>query len=172
MSLKYVIKKSVAKIGPKAGQTIYYAQPAAQDSVTFHSLCKRIAEESSLTSADVKGILDRLVNILTEELPNGKTVRIGELGSFRLSFGSKQLDDPKSFSVDQIQKHRLVFIPSAELKSIPARGKLRPGSSALAFDYERVEPQPKKKPGAGDNQTPSPSGPDSGGDQGSTGGGL
>ena len=89
MSLKYVIKKSVAKIGPKAGQTIYYAQPAAQDSVTFHSLCKRIAEESALTSADVKGILDRLVNILSEELPNGKTVRIGELGSFRLSFGSK-----------------------------------------------------------------------------------
>ena len=77
MSLKYVIKKSVAKIGPKAGQTIYYAQPAAQDSVTFHSLCKRIAEESALTSADVKGILDRLVNILSEELPNGKTVRIG-----------------------------------------------------------------------------------------------
>ena len=104
MSLKYVIKKSVAKIGPKAGQTIYYAQPAAQDSVTFHSLCKRIAEESALTSADVKGILDRLVNILSEELPNGKTVRIGELGSFRLSFGSKQLDDPKNFSVNQIQK--------------------------------------------------------------------
>ena len=100
MSLKDVIKKSVAKIGPKAGQTIYYAQPAAQDSVTFHSLCKRIAEESALTSADVKGILDRLVNILSEELPNGKTVRIGELGSFRLSFGSKQLDDPKNFSVD------------------------------------------------------------------------
>ena len=82
------------------------------------------------------------------------------------------MDDPKNFSVDQIQKHRLVFIPSAELKSIPARGKLRPGSSALAFDYERVEPQPKKKPGTGDNQTPSPSTPGGGGGQGGTGGGL
>lgn len=171
MPLKYVLKKSAATIGPNKGKSVYSAQPAAQDIITFHSLCKRIAEESSLTSADVKGILDRLVNILSDELPNGKTVRIGELGSFRLSFGSPQVLNPKEFSVDQIGRHRLVYVPSAEIKGIIARGKIRPGSSALAFTYERVEPQPKKKP-TGQPASPSTSTEHSSGAEGSIGGGL
>ena len=57
--------------------------------VSFDELCESIAEETALTSADVKSCFDRLPRILARHLKEGRNVLLGEFGSMRLAVGSK-----------------------------------------------------------------------------------
>ncbi|MDR1098459.1 MAG: hypothetical protein LBL57_10040 [Tannerella sp.] len=49
----------------------------------------------------------------------GKSVKPGELGTFRVSFTSEGVEDPKDFTVDKISGVRILFTPSTELKKKP-----------------------------------------------------
>jgi predicted histone-like DNA-binding protein len=46
----------------------------------------------------------------------GKSVNLGELGTFRVSFTSEGTEEPKDFTVDKISDIHILFVPSTELK--------------------------------------------------------
>jgi predicted histone-like DNA-binding protein len=46
----------------------------------------------------------------------GKSVNLGELGTFRVSFSSEGVEDPADFNVSKISGVHVVFTPSMELK--------------------------------------------------------
>lgn len=94
----------------------FYAQAVNNGYVSFKELCTEIAENCTLTSADVKAVMDRMNYILDKNLQAGRIVQFGELGNFRLSVGSSGSKDAKKFDNSQIRKPKIVFTPGAALQ--------------------------------------------------------
>lgn len=95
----------------------YYAQAVNNGYVAFDELCLEIAENCTLTSADVKAVMDRMNYILDKNLKAGRIVQFGEIGSFRLAVGSTGSVDVKSFNASLIKKPKIVFTPGSKLQT-------------------------------------------------------
>lgn len=81
--IKYVIQ---AKKNPlKKEEVKYYPQMAPSTPVTLAQIVKRVEKRSTVSSSDVKAVLDALQYEVIEALAAGNTVRLGDLGSFRLT---------------------------------------------------------------------------------------
>lgn len=80
--IKYVIR---AKKNPLTKEVEYYPQMAPTTSVSLAQVIKHVEKRSTVSSADVKAVLDALQYEVIDALQNGNTVRLGDLGSFRLS---------------------------------------------------------------------------------------
>lgn len=94
----------------------FYAQAVNNGYVPFTELCADIAEGCTLTSADVKAVLDRMNFMLDKHLKAGRIVQFGEIGNFRLALGSSGSLSTKGFNTSQIKKPRIVFHPGDKLQ--------------------------------------------------------
>lgn len=119
MSFKYkLVQRKDFSEGASEDAKLYYAQALNNGTVSFEELCENIAEESALSSADVKGVFDRLVRQLKTHLQNGRTVVIDGFGSFRQTVGSRGSIQEEDFdAATMMKKPRIVFTPSKDLKS-------------------------------------------------------
>ena len=95
----------------------YYAQAVNNGYVAFDELCGEIAENCTLTSADVKAVMDRMNYILDKNLKAGRIVQFGEIGNFRLAVGSAGAATTKEFSTSLIKKPKIVFTPGSKLQT-------------------------------------------------------
>ena len=82
-----------------------------------------IGARSTVSSADVKAVMDNLNFILDMELRAGRIVQLGEFGNFRLSLSSNGASDKKSFSQADVKGARVIFTPGASCV-IPKAGRL------------------------------------------------
>lgn len=81
--IKYVIQ---AKKNPQKKEEVkYYPQIAPSTPMTLTQIVKRVEKRSTVSSADVKAVLDALQYEVIDALENGNSVRFGDLGSFRLT---------------------------------------------------------------------------------------
>lgn len=94
----------------------FYAQAVNNGYVLFTELCSDIAETCTLTSADVKAVLDRMNYMLDKHLKAGRIVQFGEIGNFRLALGSTGSLTEKDFSTSQIKQPKIVFTPGSKLR--------------------------------------------------------
>lgn len=161
-TLPYKLQPRKMNVGPKAGKIIYSAAPVLGQKVSFHELCKEIADDSTVGTADVKAVLDRLSKVIVRNLKKSLAVDCGDLGIFRPSLTSKSVEDPKEFKTSMIAPARVVFTPRMEFKN-----------SLRECGFVLVRPEDDKP----DGQTTTPSTPPSsnthsGGAEGSIGGGL
>lgn len=94
----------------------FYAQAVNNGYVTFAELCTDISENCTLTSADVKAVMDRMNYTLDKNLKAGRIVQFGEIGNFRLAVGSTGAVDEKEFAASQIKTPKIVFTPGSVLR--------------------------------------------------------
>lgn len=80
--IKYVIQE---KKNPLTGEVKYYPQIAPATPMTVDQIIKRVEKRSTVSSADVKAVLDALQYEVIDALESGNSVRLGDLGSFRLT---------------------------------------------------------------------------------------
>ena len=119
MAIRYkLIARPDFRKDAEKGSKLYYAQGLSNGDVSFDELCESIAEESALSSADVKGCLDRMTRLLTANLREGRNVQLGDLGSFRLSIASSGAADEDSFSTALMKKPRVIFTPGKRLQDM------------------------------------------------------
>lgn len=125
MAIRYqlVQRKDFSKNAEKTAKK-YYATLVSNGSVSFESLCESISEETAMTSADVKSILDRLPRIINRHLIEGRNVQVGELGSFRIALRSGGTDTMEAYdAAQQMRLPSLVFTPGKLLKLDPSKLK-------------------------------------------------
>ena len=118
MSMKYklVQRKDFSK-DASPDSKLYYAQIVNNGTVDLKELCENIAEESALSSADVRGVFDRLTRQLHTHLQNGRTVVIDGFGSFRPTVGSKGVANEEDFdAATMMRTPKIVFTPHADLR--------------------------------------------------------
>lgn len=114
--IKYVIR---AKKNPIAKNVKYYPQMAPTTPVTLAQIVKRIEKRSTVSSADVKAVLDALQYEVIDALQNGNSVRLGDLGSFRLSIkadGSATSAEAKKTGANAIKAVNVQFTKSVAMR--------------------------------------------------------
>lgn len=129
--IKYVIR---AKKNPIAKIVKYYPQIAPTTPVTLAQIVKRIEKRSTVSSADVKAVLDALQYEVIEALQNGNSVRLGDLGSFRLSIkanGSTTSDEARRTGANAIKAVNVQFT-----KSTAMRDALSPSTVEFALQED------------------------------------
>ena len=117
MALQYTLvqgKDMSEGAGPDA--KLYYARAVSSGEMTFDELCEDIAETCTLTSADVKAVLDRMAWIISKNLKAGRIVQMGELGNFRLTIGSQGTITKEEFNASLIKKPKVVFHPGKRIQ--------------------------------------------------------
>ena len=99
---KLVLRPS--KPGEKDSEKKFYAVSKTNGTSSMKTLCKLISARSTVSSADVKAVLDNLNFVLDMELQEGRIVRLGDFGSFRISVSSDGVTDKKDFNTSMLQK--------------------------------------------------------------------
>jgi len=116
MSLSFRKVKRRVLNGPNKGEDMYYAMARSNGVTDLDSLCELISARSTVSSADVKGVLDSLNWVMNIQLKAGMVVQVGELGNFRLSIGSKGVEEEEKVSADLITGARIIFSPGSTLR--------------------------------------------------------
>lgn len=116
--------KVQAKKNPKTDRTAWYAQMADTQPMTLDEVNDLIEKRSTTSSADVKAVLDSLQFEVFQALRNGKTVRLGDLGSFRPTITSDGAPDRESVTAELIRRVRVRFTPSSRLRRLMDKGNV------------------------------------------------
>ncbi len=87
-----------------------------EEKISKTELTKEIANASSLSRGDVSSIIENRIDIIPKYLLMGKSVNLGELGIFRISFGSEGVDKTEDFSTSKIGGVKIAFTPGTILK--------------------------------------------------------
>ena len=107
-----------------------YAQMICGDLVTFEDFIDEVGDSTVAGSAGVKAVLDRVNVVLARHLRNGRRVSVGELGTFRLNFGSTGVVGVEDFSTGLIREPRVRFYPGKALRTMKG-----------LTSFERVTPE-------------------------------
>lgn len=111
--MKYVIR---TKRNPQNGKIKYHIQVAPVSQVDLTAIAARIERTSTVSSADIKAVLDALQYEVLDYLKNGNSVHLGDLGSFRPTIQSKGAEKLEDVKVSDIRRVRVQFMPSAGMK--------------------------------------------------------
>ena len=93
----------------------WYANPVNTGKVSQKEIAKLVEERSSLTIWDIINVIENLITELPRQLAEEKSVKLWDLGSFRLSLSSEGVEDKKKFNTSKIEP-KVIFTPSAEFK--------------------------------------------------------
>lgn len=111
--MEYVIRP---KRVPATNKIRYYMQVAPVKPVELGDIAARIERTSTVSSADIKAVLDALQYEVREQIKAGHSVRLGDLGSFRPTIACKGMDKAEDLTVRNIKRVRVQFTPSATLE--------------------------------------------------------
>lgn len=115
MSIIYKPKKAVCNI-PGKKQSGYIATKVLGSTISTNKLCKIISEKCTVTSADVKGVVEALVCEIELDLLQGYNIQLGELGTFSASLTSEVMDTPEELKPKKVRINKITFLPSVRLK--------------------------------------------------------
>lgn len=115
MSITYKARKMVSRI-PGNEKTGYFAGKVHHSTMDTRSLCDYISDRCTLTSADVKGALEALVETIEMQLSRGCSVQMGDLGTFTASITSAVVDTVEELKPKVVKVKSVVFLPSVRLK--------------------------------------------------------
>ncbi|MBL1410682.1 HU family DNA-binding protein [Sphingobacterium faecale] len=115
MAMKFNIHEIVNGMNPEAPNK-FYLRPISSGEKNLDELAADIAHSSSLTEADVYAVLQSLVREIPRAIADGYIVRLGNLGSFRMSINSSGSHSADQVSEQNIIKRRLIFNAGKSVK--------------------------------------------------------
>lgn len=104
------------KPGEPGSKKKYYAAPVSSGEMTLEDLSEGIEQISTAHGADIRLVVYAMQSVLINALEDGKIVRLGELGSIRVSFSSEGEESEEQVSSSSIKGARTVFNPGKKLK--------------------------------------------------------
>ncbi len=99
------------------GDKLYFPQAVLSGTMKLTDVATEVEKRSTVSSADVKAVLDALQFEVRQALADGHTVRLGDLGSFRPTLSAQGADDVKKATTSLIKRVRVRFTPSAALQA-------------------------------------------------------
>ena len=115
MAVKFKVVKRKVLNGAEKDSVKNYAIAKTSGTSDLNKLCKLICSRSTLSSADVKAVLDSLNWAMDLELSSGNVVQLGEFGNFRMSINSEGTNTPEDFDATKIKGARIIFFPGSAL---------------------------------------------------------
>ena len=107
-------------------EVVYYPAAVLSGTMKIQAVTAEIEKRSTVSSADVKAVLDALQFEVKQALADGHTVRLGDLGSFRPTVAAaKGSDGKEEVTARQISHVRVRFTPSSQLQAEMATIKVQ-----------------------------------------------
>ncbi len=100
------------------GEKKYYANTVTNGEMTLNKLTKSIEKVSTVSGADIRAVVYAMVDVMKDALEDGRIVRLGDLGSLRISISSNGEDTPEAVSASSVKGAKTVFSPGKELKNM------------------------------------------------------
>ena len=150
--VEFEVKSKKQTIGKKKGQTVYYAVPKSNQHMTLDALCDMIMDETSLSRGDVMNTLITLGKMACRSLKMGASIDLGDLGSLRVYFPPKMMDNQKDVTAATLKKPKIVFTP---------KNRMRDAANAVEVSVDNparkngLTPAPSPK-GEGSEENPGP----------------
>lgn len=110
MGLQYVVAKRIFGFD-KDKNVKYVAKSVGAGELDFDKLCAKVSRILGIHRKTVDLVATGLVDIMSEEIDDGKTVRLGDFGLFRPSFVGKSADTEAGVSASNIVRKRILFFP-------------------------------------------------------------
>lgn len=120
MSILYKPRKMVCTI-PGKEKTGYFAAKVSSGTTDFNQLCSNISEKCSMTSSDVKGVLEALIKEFELELLYGRSIRFGDLGIFSASVTSDVVATKEELEPHMVRVNTITYLPSPRIKDLIKR---------------------------------------------------
>ena len=113
-TVKYSV---IPRINPRDRETEpkFYAQVQTSGDVSMREMCERIEQSCTVTKADVYAVLVAMENVIIDALKGGEIVRLGDLGTLRVSLSSKGALTEKEYNTSLITRKRILFRPGTVL---------------------------------------------------------
>lgn len=103
---------------PATSEKKFYAAPVTGKENTLESLTTSIEKISTVSGADIRAVLYALVDVSMTCLEAGEIVRLGDLGSMRISINSEGKNTEKEVTALAIKRRSIIFTPSIKLKKM------------------------------------------------------
>lgn len=112
--IQYKVQKLKSQ---KTGSLFYFPAIVQSGTLTLSEVASRIAKRSTMHAADIKAVLSALEQTVGDALANGHSVRLGDLGSFRLTCTAANGEDsPELVTTKNVDKLRVRFTPSGTMQ--------------------------------------------------------
>ena len=95
----------------------YYALVKASGEDTLHDITEKIEKMSTVSGVDIRAVLYALVEVMKMSIADGKIIRLGDFGSFRVSVSSLPEETPEDVGAKSVKDARIIYNPDKRLKS-------------------------------------------------------
>jgi predicted histone-like DNA-binding protein len=100
------------------GEKKFYASPVMSGELTLPGLTKSIEKMCTVSGADIRAVVYAMVDVMKDSLADGNIVRMGELGSLRMSFSSEGKATPEEVNATAITGAKVIFTPGKDIKTM------------------------------------------------------
>jgi len=105
------------------GQKKFYASPVQGNDLTLEALTKGIEKSCTVNGADIRAVLYALVDQTVDALADGRIVRLGDLGSLRITLSSNGEATADDVTASSIREASIIFTPGSKIKDMLATVK-------------------------------------------------
>lgn len=128
----------------------FYPAPARCVPMSLQDIVERISQTCTVDEPDVKAVLSALQAQIILALRNGHSVRLGDLGSFRLTMSGYGCDLKEEVGVAAIKRLRVCYTMSSRLRAAFKKGQpgiefIMPGVKSYAAAKARALAQMARK---------------------------
>jgi predicted histone-like DNA-binding protein len=96
----------------------FYAYPVMEGSINLKKLAQRIAGQCTVRPADCYAVLTALETNVLEALGEGKIVKMGDLGTLRLSLSSEGKMAEEEVNDKAIKSARIIYRPGEGMRDM------------------------------------------------------
>lgn len=123
MSIKFkVIEKGQPGVAG-GGIKKHYASPVMDGELSLAGMTKAIEKICTVSGADIRAVLYALVDVAVDSLADGTIVRLGDLGSLRITISSEGKEKPEDVNASAIKDVGIIFTPGTRIKETLATVK-------------------------------------------------
>jgi predicted histone-like DNA-binding protein len=101
----------------------FYASPIMDREVSLEGLTKAIEKTSTVNGADIRAVLYAMVEEAIVGLEDGRIIRLGDLGSLRISLHSEGKNTAEEVTAAAVKKAGVIFTPSQKLQDMLRNAK-------------------------------------------------
>ena len=109
--MRFVIVQRNIVVGSTPGIK-FLARIFRNEPIDFERIAEEIAENSTMSSGDVMGVLRQLEKVIILHILDGTTVKLGALGSFMPTISAKACTSMEEVKASTIRRMWVIFRPS------------------------------------------------------------
>jgi len=116
IKIKAIQKGQPGVIG--CGVKKYYASPVMGPEITLVGLTKAIEKICTVSGADIRAVLYAMVDVVTDRMSDGSIIRLGDLGSLRVTLSSEGQTSADKVDASTIKDVNVIFTPGTRIKEL------------------------------------------------------